>query len=64
VLSEGDLPRSSAAQGATVRFRGAAEPKAYMAAGRERRTAAIKEAGITADWARAEKGSARRRRLR
>jgi tripartite-type tricarboxylate transporter receptor subunit TctC len=64
VLREGDLPQFLAAQGATVRFREAAELKACMAAGRERWTAAIKEAGITVDWARAEKGSARRRRLR
>ena len=64
VLREGDLPQSLAAQGAIVRFRGVAEPKAYMAAERERRTAAVKEAGIAAHWAGAEKGSARRRRLR
>ena len=49
VLRETDLPPSLGTQGATVRHRNAAELKGYMAAGRERWTAAIEEAGITVD---------------
>ena len=46
---EGAHALRTAAQGAAVRYRDAAELKAYTAAERQRWTAVIKEAGITVD---------------